>query len=411
MILAQLDWRAIATGAIFLAALAGIGLGRAPGLRIDRAGIALVGAGLMLAFGPLSFEDALKAIDLDTIALLIGMMIIIAQLRVSGFFELAGGFALKRARGPLNLLAAIIVVTGFLSAFLVNDAICLAMTPLVIDVARKLRRDPVPYLLAVAMASNAGSVATLTGNPQNMIIGVASRIPYAHFALQLAPIAAATLALTFGLIALLHWREFSTRFEKAEEAPRAPRHPRQIGKAVFVAISVIIAFFAGAPVAEAAMIGGSLLLVTRALNPKRIYAEIDGSLLLMFAGLFVIVAGAQKALLTPDTLAAVGRFNLADGWVLSGVTAALSNLVSNVPAVLVLKPFVAALPDPDRAWLVVAMSSTLAGNLTLIGSIANLIVAERAKRADVTVSFLDYLKVGLPLTLISIALGAWRLVA
>ena len=122
MTFAQLDWRAVATGAIFLATLAGIALGRAPGLRIDRAGIALVGAALMLAFGPLSFEDALKAIDLDTLALLLGMMIIIAQLRVSGFFELAGVFALKRAHGPLTLLAAIVVVTGFLSAFLVNDA-------------------------------------------------------------------------------------------------------------------------------------------------------------------------------------------------------------------------------------------------------------------------------------------------
>jgi Na+/H+ antiporter NhaD/arsenite permease-like protein len=407
--MAQLDWRTVAAGAIFLVTLAGIALGRAPGLRIDRAGIALVGAALMLAFGPLGFEDALKSIDLDTIALLLGMMIIIAQLRVSGFFELAGGFALKRAHGPLALLAAIVIVTGFLSAFLVNDAICLAMTPLVLDVTRKLRRDPVPYLLAVAMASNAGSVATLTGNPQNMIIGVASRIPYAEFAMHLAPIAAATLALTFGLIALLHRTEFSTGFTKAVDGPRVRRHPWQIGKAVIVAIGVIIAFFAGAPVSEAAIIGGSLLLVTRAVNPKRIYAEIDGSLLLMFAALFIVVAAAQKALLTPDILASVGRFNLADSWVLSGVTAALSNLVSNVPAVLVLKPFVAAMPDSNNAWLVVAMSSTLAGNLTLVGSIANLIVAERARRSGVILSFLDYLKVGLPLTLLSVALGAWRL--
>ncbi len=409
MTLAQFDWRTVAACAILLVTLAGIAVGRAPGLRLDRAGIALVGAALMLAFGPLSFEDALKSIDLDTIALLIGIMIIIAQLRVSGFFELAGGFALKRARGPLTLLAAIVIVTGFLSAFLVNDAICLAMTPLVVDVTRKLRRDPIPYLLAVAMASNAGSVATLTGNPQNMIIGVASRIPYSEFAMHLAPIAAATLALTFGLIALLHWREFSTGFTKAADGPRVRRHPWQIGKAVLAATGVIIAFFAGAPVTEAAIIGGSLLLVTRAVNPKRIYAEIDGSLLLMFAGLFIVVAAAQKALLTPDILAAVGRFNLADSWVLSGVTAALSNLVSNVPAVLVLKPFVAAMPDSNNAWLVVAMSSTLAGNLTLVGSIANLIVAERARRSGVVLSFLDYLKVGLPLTLLSVALGAWRL--
>ncbi|MGO9672774.1 MAG: anion transporter [Methylocella sp.] len=403
----QLDWPAIASGAILLFTLTGIAVGRAPGLRIDRAGIALVGASLMLVFGPLSFEDALKSIDLDTIALLLGMMIIIAQLRVSGFFELTGGFALKRARGPLTLLAAIVGVTGLLSAFLVNDAICLAMTPLVVDVTRKLRRNPVPYLLAVAMASNAGSVATLTGNPQNMIIGGASRIPYAEFAMHLAPVAAAALALTFGLIALLHWGEFSTRFTEVGEGERVRRHPRQIGKAVLAAIGVIIGFFAGAPIAEAAMIGGSLLLVTRAVNPRKIYAEINGSLLLMFAGLFIVVAGAQKALLTPQILGAVGQLNLGSSWVLSGVAAALSNLVSNVPAVLVLKPFVAALPDANRAWLVVAMSSTLAGNLTLVGSIANLIVAERAKRSGVILSFLDYLKVGLPLTLLSVALGAW----
>lgn len=406
---AMLDWRRAAIVAIFLVTLAGIAIGRAPGLRMDRAGMALVGASLMLAAGAFRFEDALKAIDLDTIALLLGMMIIIAQLRVSGFFELAGSFALRRAHGPLMLLATIVIVTGFLSAFLVNDAICLALTPLVIDVTRKLRRDPVPYLLAVAMASNAGSVATFTGNPQNMMIGVASRIPYAQFALRLAPIAVAALLLTFCFVALLHWREFSTAFSGTEEPTRARRHPWQIGKAALVTACVIIAFFAGAPVAEAALIGGSLLLVSRAVNPRKIYAEMDGALLLMFAGLFIVVAGAQKALLTPDVLAAVGQLHLHNSWILSGVTAGLSNLVSNVPAVLVLKPLIEASPNANQGWLVVAMSSTLAGNLTLVGSIANLIVAERAKRSDVTISFLDYLKVGFPLTALSLGLGVLAL--
>ncbi|VFU08000.1 SLC13 family permease [Methylocella tundrae] len=404
-----LDWRRIAVVAIFLVTLAGIAVGRAPGLRIDRAGMALVGASMMLATGAFGFEDALKAVDLDTIALLLGMMIIVAQLRVSGFFELAGSFALRRAHGPLLLLAAIVIVTGCLSAFLVNDAICLALTPLVIDLTRRLRRNPVPYLLAVAMASNAGSVATFTGNPQNMMIGVASHIPYAQFALRLAPIAAAALLLTFCLIAVVHRREFSTPFSEADGPARARRHPWQIGKAALVTVCVIIAFFAGAPVAEAALIGGSLLLVSRAVNPKKIYAEMDGALLLMFAGLFIVVAGAKNALLTPDALAAVGRLHLENGWILSGVTAGLSNLISNVPAVLVLKPFIEASPNANQAWLVVAMSSTLAGNLTLVGSIANLIVAERAKRSDVTISFFDYLKVGLPLTVLSLGLGAFAL--
>ena len=403
------DWRSFATVAVFLATLVGVAAGRLPGLRIDRAGMALVGAGLMLAVGALSFEDALRAIDLATLALLLGMMIIVAQLRVSGFFELAGRFALKQAHGPLTLLAAVVATTGFLSAFLVNDAICLALTPLVVAITGKLRRDPIPYLLAVAMASNAGSVATFTGNPQNMMIGVASRIPYSQFAMRLSPIAGAALLLTFCLIALLHRTEFSTAFFRADGPTRIRRHPWQMAKAAVVTIFVIAGFFAGAPIAETAFIGGSLLLLSRAVNPRKIYAEIDGSLLLMFAGLFVVVAGAEKTLLTPEALAAVGRLRLDNTWVLSGVAAALSNLISNVPAVLILKPFVKALPNTDQAWLVVAMSSTLAGNLTLIGSIANLIVAEQAKRSDVTISFVDYLKVGLPLTLLSLAFGAWLL--
>jgi Na+/H+ antiporter NhaD/arsenite permease-like protein len=409
--LAAADWRSFATVAIFVLTLAGVAFGRAPGFRIDRAGMALVGACLMLAVGAIGFDDALKAIDLNTLALLLGMMIIIAQLRVSGFFELAGSFAVKRARGPLTLLAAIIAIAGCLSAFLVNDAVCLALTPLVLDITRKLRRDPIPYLLAVAMAANAGSVATVTGNPQNMMIGVASRIPYGQFAMRLAPIAAVALLLTFCLIAVLHRTEFAAPFVvgAGEAARRVRRHPWQIAKAAVVAIFVVAGFFAGAPIAETALVGGSVLLVSRAVKPGKIYAELDGSLLLMFAGLFVVIAGAEKTLLTPDALAAVGRLRLDNVWILSGVAAALSNLISNVPAVLVLEPVVKALPNSGQAWLAVAMSSTLAGNLTLVGSIANLIVAERAKRSNVTISFFDYLKVGLPLTLMSLAFGAWRL--
>ncbi|PNG24840.1 anion transporter [Methylocella silvestris] len=406
-----IDWRAIAAIAIFLATLAGVAVGGAPGLRMDRAGIALVGAAMMLLVGPQSFEDSLKAVDLDTITLLLGMMIIVAQLRISGFFDFAGRFVLKRAHGPLTLLAALVLVTGCLSAFLVNDAVCLALTPLVLEATRKLCRNPVPYLLAVAMASNSGSVATFTGNPQNMMIGVASHIPYAQFALKLAPTALVALLLTFSLIALLHRAEFSTKFADAEAPARTPLHRWQMVKASLITACVIAGFFTGAPVAKAAIIGGSLLLVSRAVNPRKIYAELDGSLLLMFAGLFIVVSGAEKVMLTPATLAALAGLRLDNGWILSGVAAALSNLISNVPAVLVLKPIVEALPDANQAWLIVAMSSTLAGNLTLVGSIANLIVAERAKRSGVAISFLDYFKVGLPLTLLSLGFGTFALEA
>jgi Na+/H+ antiporter NhaD/arsenite permease-like protein len=402
-------WGTAATIAVFVLTYAGVALGRAPGLRIDRAGIALVGASLMIGLGSLSLSEALKAIDLDAITLLLGMMIIVSQLRVSGFFELAAHFALRRAHSASVLLAAIVIVTGFFSAFLVNDAICLVMAPLVIDVAGALRRNPVPYLLAVAMASNAGSAATFTGNPQNMIIGVASHLPYADFASKLAPAAAVALALTAGLIILVYHEEFSTAFGLSAKEPRPRRHPLQLAKGILVTLGVIVSFFSGVPIAEAALIGGSLLLLSRAVDPHELYAGIDGGLLLMFAGLFIVVAGAEKELLTPNLTAAMARLHLENAWILSAVTAFLSNLVSNVPAVLILKPFIAHLPDPGRAWRIVAMSSTFAGNLTLIGSVANLIVAERAKQAGITISFLAYWRVGLPLTLASLGFGTWWL--
>ena len=179
-----------------------------PGLSIDRAGVALVGACLMVASGAMPLADAYKAIDFDTITLLLGMMIVVANLRLSGFFALANAWVARRAHRPLVLLAAIVAVSGVFSAFLVNDAICLVLAPLVLDLAVGMRRNPLPYLLAVAMASNVGSTATITGNPQNIMIGSFSRIPYCGFAASLAPVALAGLLLTVALIALLHRDEF-----------------------------------------------------------------------------------------------------------------------------------------------------------------------------------------------------------
>ncbi len=399
-----------ATIVVFVLTYAGVALGRAPGLRIDRAGIALVGASLMIALGTLSLDEALKSIDLDAIALLLGMMIIVSQLRVSGFFELAARFALRRAHSSPVLLAAIVIVTGFFSAFLVNDAICLVMAPLVIDVTRVLRRNPVPYLLAVAMASNAGSAATFTGNPQNMIIGVASHLPYADFVAELTPAAVVALALTAALIIVFYYAEFSTAFNVTVKDTPPRHHSKQLTKGLLVTVGVIAGFFMGLPIAEAALIGGSFLLLSRAVNPRKLYAGIDGGLLLMFAGLFIVIAGVEKVLVTPNLIEAVAKqSHFENPWVLSGVTALLSNLVSNVPAVLILKPFVSHLPDPGKAWRIVAMSSTFAGNFTLIGSVANLIVAECAKQAGVTISFLAHWRIGLLLTLASLWFGTWWL--
>lgn len=399
---------ALAALAILCLTYLGIAIGRIPGLRLDRAGIALLGGAAMIAFGPLSLADAFQALDLNTIALLLGMMIVVAHLKVSGVFRALGALTIEHAHRPLALLVAVTLLSGVLSAFLVNDAICLVMAPLVLTVTRALGRNPLPYLVATAAASNCGSVATITGNPQNMVIGVYSGISYPAFAAALAPVAVFGLVATIAVVWLVYREEFANKSDLEPQFIASRMHTGQAIKASFVCVALAVAFFAGVEPAKAAILGGAFLLFTRAIKPERIYAELDGPLLMMFAGLFVVVAGAERATLTPERIAMAKSFGLGDPWRLSALTAVLSNIVSNVPAVLALKPFIPTFADPRRAWLVVAMSSTLAGNFTLLGSVANLIVAEQARTAGTPISFWAYFKVGLPLTLVTLAAGtAW----
>jgi Na+/H+ antiporter NhaD/arsenite permease-like protein len=396
----------LAAGVIFAASYVALAIGRVPGLAIDRAGVALVGGSLMVAGGVLPLDRAYKAVDLDTLTLLLGMMIIVANLRLSGFFVIVGAWVMRRAHRPLALLAAVTAMAGVFSAFLVNDAVCLILTPLVIELTLALKRNPVPYLLAVAMASNIGSVATITGNPQNMMVGSFSGIPYTHFAAALAPVALVGLLLTIGLIALLHRPEFAHGAPLTPlPAPLVRFHRVLMWRALAGTALVITLFFAGQPPAKVAIVVSGLLLLTRRVRSERVYAQIDWSLLLMFAGLFIIVAGAEHSLLSGDIVAAAGRLQLDQVPMLSALTAILSNLVSNVPAVLVLRPFIDNLSDPARAWLTVAMSSTLAGNLTVLGSIANLIVVQRAAASGIAIGFWDYCRVGVPLTLLTLLIG------
>lgn len=391
--------------AIFAATYAVVALGKIPVYRIDRAGAALLGGSLMVAAGVLTLDEAYRAVNLDTITLLLGMMIVVANLRVSGFFRIVNGWIAAHVRHPLGLLTAVALASGLLSAFLVNDAICLVMTPLVLDVVERWRRDPVPYLLAVAMASNIGSVATITGNPQNIIIGSLSGIPYAAFTAALAPVAAFGLVVTVVLIALVYRRDFFTRDALPPVEIERHYHKPLVIKTVLVAAAMVVLFFLGQPVAKVAIVGGAFLLLTRRVSPTKIYREIDWPLLVMFVGLFIVVAGLEKAAIDPNLPALMGALHFNDNAVLGVITAVLSNIVSNVPAVLVLKPFVEELHDPQRAWLVVAMTATLAGNFTLVGSVANLIVAQRAKARGVEVRFWPYFAIGAPLTVITILAG------
>jgi Na+/H+ antiporter NhaD/arsenite permease-like protein len=393
---------------IFAATYLVLAVGRLPGLRLDRTGAAIVGASLMLAFNVLTVDEAFAAVNYDTIILLFGMMIVVANLRLSGFFALASAWVVDHAHGPIVLLSGIVAVAGIFSAFFVNDTMCLVLTPLVLDITRRLGRKPVPYLLAVAMGSNIGSVATVTGNPQNMMIGSFSRIPYRTFTAALAPVAAVGLVLTVVVIALVYRAEF-----RGAPALRVEHRPVRVNrvllyKSLAVSAGMIVFFFAGWPVPKVALIAGALLLLTRRVKPEKVYREIDWSLLVLFIGLFIVIAGVEKTPLPADLFAAAGRFHIERVVPMSIFAALLSNLVSNVPAVLVFKTFVPHLADPVKAWLTLAMSSTLAGNLTLLGSVANLIVVQRA-RAEVEITFWEHARAGVPLTILTLAAGVWML--
>jgi Na+/H+ antiporter NhaD/arsenite permease-like protein len=393
---------------IFAATYLVMAIGRMPGLRIDRTGAAIIGASLMVATNVLTLDEAWAAINSDTIILLFGMMIVVASLRLSGFFTLVSAWVVEHAHRPLVLLCGIVLVSGVFSAFFVNDTMCLVLTPLVLEITRRLRRNPVPYLLAVAMAANIGSAATITGNPQNMMIGSFSLIPYREFAAALAPTAAVGLVLTVAIIALLYRSEF--RNESLPQVDHRPVrvHTAMVWKSVIVAAAMIVFFFAGWPVPKVAVVAGAVLLITRRVKPERFYREIDWGLLAMFIGLFIVIAGLEKTPVTARMFAAAAGFHPERTAPLTVFAAVLSNLVSNVPAVLVFKDFVAHLPNARHAWLTLAMSSTLAGNLTVLGSVANLIVVERARR-EVKISFWEYAKAGVPLTVATLAVGVWLL--
>src|ERR1700675_3500423 len=254
-----MNGRSVAAGVIFVGSYLALAIGRIPGLSIDRAGIALVGAGLMVASGALPLEDAYKAIDLDTITLLLGMMIVVASLRLSGFFAIANAWVMAHARRPLILLGAVVATSGVFSAFLVNDAICLVLAPLVLELTLALGRRPVPYLLAVAMASNVGSTATITGNPQNIMIGSFSQIPYTKFALALGPVALVGLIVTVALIALLHRAEFASAARLDAPPRKFDANRALLIRSLLATVILIALFFVNVAPAKAAIIIAGLL--------------------------------------------------------------------------------------------------------------------------------------------------------
>ena len=409
----------IITDLIIIAGMAAIAAGRVPGLRMNRAGIAFAAATGLVLVGAISLGDALAAIDAGTLALLLSMMLLVAALRMSGLFDLLAARLSGLAGYPRVFLAAIVAAAGVLSALFLNDTMCLVLAPVVAETSLRARRDPVPYLVATATAANVGSAATIIGNPQNMLIGARSGIPFAEFSLRIGPPALIGLAVCWLVVVVVFPKEIRRgKGAKAIALPCAnPMGAITIDRGLAikgcVASAVMLAaFLAGVPAVIAALAPAAFMLMSTKLESERLFSGVDFNLLVFFAGLFVITDAVSRtavfALLERTALSGAS----ASPWLLSTATAAVSNVVSNVPAVMILSPMATAAADPKAAWLLLAMASTFAGNLTLVGSVANLIVAEGAASRGARLGFVDYLKAGLPITVITLAIGtAWLALA
>ena len=378
-------------------------IGRFPGLKIGRPGAAIVGATLMVALGILAPQEALHYIDFPTLVLLFSMMLIVASLHLAGFFDWIAHLVVTKLK-PRHLLPTVIFTSGILSAFLVNDIVCLAMVPLVLAATKRMNLKPLPYLLAVATAANIGSVATISGNPQNILIGSTSGISYVKFMCALGPVAVIGLFIDWAVIHYMRVKWGGAAVPAETLDPAHPINRKHLLKPAIILAAVLAGFLLDIPPALAAASGAAVLLISRMQNPRNVYEKIDWGLLIFFIGLFIIVGGAEKAGLDRYLLDIAKHLNLHRPEIFTVAIALLSNVISNVPAVMLARPWVAGFAHPETGWLFLAMASTLAGNLTITGSVANIIVIEQARKEE-KIGFFDYLRVGLPVTLLTLLVG------
>jgi Na+/H+ antiporter NhaD/arsenite permease-like protein len=395
---------------VFAATYVGIASRRLRLLPIGRPAVALVGALCMVLIGALTPEESYAAVDHSTILLLFAMMLLAAYLESAGFVDWAGDFVAGRCGTAVALLVSVSLLSGLLSAFLLNDTVCLFLTPFALKLCTRYDLPKGPFLIAVATSANIGSAATLVGNPQNMVIGSASGIPFISFLAFAGPVAAVGLAVNTGLLLLYYRGALAGRILSAapSKTPRTPR-PRAHGiTALVVVAGVVAAFLAGGHLGYSALAGVAVLMVLGREDPRRIFARVDWTLLVFFCGLFVVVAGFAKTGLVDRAWAASGPYLVPHGAAgYSALTAFLvagSNLVSNVPMTLIALPFVPALGVGDTGYVLLAFVTTIAGNLTLLGSVANIIVAEMA-RGEYELGYREYLRFGAVSTAAVLATG------
>lgn len=394
---------------IFMVTYAGIAIGSIPGLSLDRNGIALLGAIAMAASGAISIERAVESIDVSTIVLLYSLMVISAQLRLGGFYTCTARRISSLLEKPRLFLCVLMAVSAILSALLANDIICLAFTPVLAYSLISAGMNPVPFLLALALSSNAGSAATIIGNPQNMLIGQTGGLDFASFTAWCLPPSIAAVFIIYLIICFLYRKDLTQKpHKKMEESHNnLPEWPEfnlwQSSKGIAAVIITVLMFFTDIPRELTALSVAGVLLCSRKMESKEILGLIDWNLIALFCSLFVVIQGMEDAGL-PGLI--IGRMEkagieLANIFNMTGISVILSNIVSNVPAAMLLIGFLPK-TNPD-SWYLLAASSTFAGNLVLIGSIANLIVVEQAARAGIKISFREHARTGIPSTILSIA--------
>ena len=398
---------------IFIITYLLIAVNKTPWFEIKRSYAAIGGGLLMLLIGALSISEAFDAIDLKVIFLLLGMMCLVAGLEYTGFFQLISDLILRHSEPGPRLLLSIMILSAVISALALNDAVVLMFTPIVVRCCMKLRTNPIPYLIGLMVSANIGSIATAVGNPQNAYIATYSGMSFAQFSFYSIPIAAVCLIVSYVILALLFRNSLSQRKYVAVEHDEERDLDRN---RLAVMILIVIATFAGFMITgmtelelyQVALVSGlASMIVVMSSRPKDalwVAKRVDWHILLFFIGLFVLIGGASQSGLIQEMTGDLDLFSgneKSDMLPLSVLSVILSNLVSNVPAVMLM---VHMLPAADTmTWIVLAASSTLAGNTTLLGSAANIIVAERSETYGIRVPFVRHMLVGIIVTVATVA--------
>ncbi len=390
---------------IFCLAYFGIALGKIPGLAIDRVGVALLGAIAMAVFGVVTTEDAVKSIDLPTILLLYSLMIISAQLRLGGFYTWIALKIVPYYSHPRIFLSITMLVSALLSAILANDIVCFAFTPVLALSLLEAGLNPLPFLIGLAVSSNIGSAATIIGNPQNMLIGQTGHLDFAKFFIWCSPPSLLALFTSYLIILWIYRQKFYEQEKKTpvrREQPKQPFNQWQTSKGLIAILILTALFFTSIPREFSAIGVAGVLLCSRKMKTRDIMGLVDWHLITLFCALFIIIHGVSQGdylniLMNQLSTMGIDLHNLSE---LTGISALLSNLFSNVPATMLLIGFLN--PLEHAQWYTLAVSSTFAGNLFLLGSIANLIVVEQAANCDVKISFRQHAAVGIPVTITSL---------